>query len=215
MYPVRGEAREKNLERSAYFSPAYFELPQLFSLAHQIHDVHGLRPENVLEIGIGNGFSSTFLKNAGFDVLTVDINERLKPDICAPIARLEECLEGRQFDLVVCCEVLEHMPFEEFVSSIETFRAIGRRLYLTLPNYRYVFGIGGIFNWILGNPLAVDARIEFPGARKLDREHFWELGSTRETSKRNIRRVLGRYYRVVEVSRYLMNPYHIAFYAHD
>lgn len=212
---VKGEARERTLPESAYFTPGYFDLAPLFSVAHQIHDLHGLKPENILEIGIGNGFTSSFLKRAGFDVVTVDINKALNPDICAPISQMGEFLEERRFDLIACCEVLEHMPFDQFESSIEIFRNIGKRLYITLPNYRFIFGFGGFFNRVAGRPLLVDMRIELPGFRTLNKEHFWEVGSSAETKKREIVKLLRNHYSSVRVGRYLMNPRHISFYAHN
>lgn len=140
----RGYNREKELSRDEYFSDQYFTMQQLCSFAHQINHINSLKPKSILEIGIGNGFVSTFLKRAGYFVTTADINPNLDPEICAPIESLGEKLQ-QKYDLVVCCEVLEHMPLNLLNTNIELLSSFGRRLYLTLPSCRRIFGFGGIY----------------------------------------------------------------------
>src|SRR5690606_9829851 len=125
---LRGLERERTLPRDVYFSDQYFSMQQLCSLSHQINLIHCLRPKNILEIGIGNGFTSSFLRRAGYAVTTVDINPELEPDICAPLDQVGAYLNGEKVDLVVCCEVLEHMPWSDFESNINHLRSFGDRL---------------------------------------------------------------------------------------
>jgi SAM-dependent methyltransferase len=210
----KGEERETSLERSAYFSDNYFSLKQLCSFVHQIHDIHQLRPKSVLEIGIGNGFTSTFLKRAGYDVTTNDINPSLEPDICCPLSELAQRLSGRSFDLVVCCEVLEHMPFEDFEPNLRTLRSLGNRLYLTLPNHKALLG----FAWLPRLPKVPSIQVgslycEIPVARPLQAMHYWEVGSADFTSRKSIANRLRNYYSSVTSRRYALNPYHVMFYA--
>lgn len=203
----RGEGRERDLPESVYFSDGYFQLPQLCSQAHQISDVGALKPVNVLEIGIGNGVTSSFLRRAGIDVLTVDINPNLKPDLCASIDELQNHLKGRQFDLIVCCEVLEHMPFSKFEESISIFKTIGHRLYLTLPNYKRSIGIGGFFR-LRHSVRNLSFYYDLPVKKKLPEEHYWEVGYSKETHSAEIIKIIRRYYNQVSVKKYHLNPYH-------
>ncbi len=212
---VNGTERERNLAKSAYYSDHYFKLNQLCSFAHQIHDVARLKPTSLIEVGIGNGFTSSFLKRAGMDVVTVDINPDLTPDICASIAEMPSHLQGRVFDLVVCCEVLEHLPLDEFDASLRVLRESGKRLYLTLPNSYRTFGIGGFLRLPKLPLRRFDAQIELPLRKSMPKEHFWEVGSSAETDKREIRKRLLKYYNRVDVRRDALNPYHIAFTAYD
>ena len=39
---------------------------------HQIQEILSLNPKNTLEIGIGNGFVSKYLKQRGFNVITLN-----------------------------------------------------------------------------------------------------------------------------------------------
>jgi 2-polyprenyl-3-methyl-5-hydroxy-6-metoxy-1,4-benzoquinol methylase len=211
----KGETREASLDRQSYFSDSYFTLPQLFSLSHQIEKINKLAPRDILEIGIGNGFTSSFLRRAGYDVMTADINPALEPDICAPLSELEEHLNGRRFDLVVCCEVLEHMPFNEFCTNIRILSKLGDRLFMTLPNCKKYFGFGGLVRIpklgykVLG--VYISSRI----LKSVPEEHFWELGSSRDTSLDEIIRNLRDIYSKVYTGRFAMNPYHQYFIAEN
>jgi len=206
----RGEGREASLGRDVYFSDGYFAMVQLCSQAQQLNHINAMRPLSVIEVGLGNGFTSSFLKRAGYQVLTVDINENLSPDICCSITELPDRLSGREFDLVVCCEVLEHLPFEQFEQCIRVFSSVGGRLYLTLPNYRRAFGFGGFLR--LPRIISLlSLYVPFPFSKKIADEHFWELGSSKENSVKRVRDLLSGYYSSVVVSRYSLNPYHVAF----
>jgi SAM-dependent methyltransferase len=212
----KGADREKALEKSVYFSDNYFQFRQLCSFVHQIYDIHHLRPRSILEIGLGNGFTSTFLKRAGYEVVTADINPALEPDICCPLSELPSHLAGKSFDLVVCCEVLEHMPFEDFEPNLKRLRALGERLYLTLPNHKALLGIG----WVpripkLSSIKASSLYVEVPLAKPLQPMHYWEVGSLRYTSRKAIIAMLSHYYSSTISRRYALNPGHVMFYSHN
>ncbi len=211
---IKGAEREKSIEKNAYLNASYFDLRQLCTYAHQINDIYNLHLNQILEIGIGNGFTSHYLKNAGFDVMTVDINCKLNPDLCCGIDEVEDHVKGKKFDLVVCCEVLEHLPFSEFESILKIFRRLSKNLYITLPNYNRVFGFGGFVKLLPKKVFSLkEFMIEVPNTKKLDYEHFWEVGSSNETKKKQIKNILEKYYANVECKRYALNSYHIAFTA--
>lgn len=207
----RGRDREANLSREEYFSNDYFGLRQLFSMAHQLHEIHRLRPDDVLEVGPGNGFVSTLLRRAGYEVVTADINPALEPDVCASIEDLPTRLDGREFDLVVCCEVLEHMPFAEFEGNVRTLSRLGRRLFITVPDCRRAFGFGGILRLPKWGPALVNRYLQTSWAKGIAPAHFWEIGSSAETGPKNVQETLGRHYTGVRTGRFALNPYHVWF----
>jgi hypothetical protein len=186
---TKGILREKNLSHDIYFSDLYFSMPQLCSFAHQLHHIWMMKPENVLEIGIGNGFVPSFLKNAKIPVTTADINPNLNPDICAPLNELHKHLDNNRFDLVVCCEVLEHMPLSDLDENLYYLHEFGDRLFMTLPNINRTAGIGGLaFIPKLGSR-KIDININIPYKHDLTNSpHFWEVGYTRECTKRAIQK---------------------------
>jgi len=210
----RGESREAGLARSRYFDDSYFEVPQLFSQALQIHHVRGMRPESVLEIGIGNGFTSSFLRLAGVPVTTADINPHLEPDVCGSIEALPALLAGRSFDVVVCCEVLEHMPLERLDDNLRVLRGLGRRLFLTLPAYARWIGFGGFLKLPWRSPRLVDLNVGLPKSTNLaDGPHFWEVGWNARCSRKSIEQRLAGLYGRVRTGRFAVNPAHVFFIA--
>jgi hypothetical protein len=211
MSESKGHQRESNLSRDMYFSDEYFSLSQLTSFAHQLNHIWMMRPTSVVEVGIGNGFVSTFLKRAGLAVTTVDINPALEPDYCMPLGDAAKVLK-KSTDLVVCCEVLEHMPLDELISNLDALRAMGRRLYLTLPNSYRTFGLGGVLSLPKVAALPIDINFDIPFKRKLEGSpHYWEVGSSDECSVQSIKKLLMTRYDSVVTGRFVLNPYHIYF----
>ncbi len=209
--PARGAQRERELDRDSYFSDDYFSMPQLCSFAHQLNLIHTMRPKSAVEIGIGNGFVSTYLIRSGVPVTTIDINPALEPDICAPLVEAVNQLEAPA-DLVICCEVLEHMPLEELDDNLDHLRNLGGRLFLTLPNSYRSWGIGGLaFLPKLGARM-FDLNFDLPLARSLEGgPHFWEVNYTKDCTRAAIVKRLKKRYSSVRTGSFTLNPYHIWF----
>jgi hypothetical protein len=208
---LKGAERERNLARDVYFSEHYFSMPQLCSFAHQLNHIWRLKPQSVLEIGPGNGFVSMFLRRSGIPVTTVDINPALEPDICAPLSELSKHVH-QNFDLVVCCEVLEHMPLSELDDNLNYLRAAGNRLYLTLPDSKRSVGLGGLLKLPKGLTIEIDMNVALPIKRPLEGgPHFWEVGYSADCTRKEIVTRLKKRFGVVRSGRYPLNPYHIYF----
>ncbi len=207
----RGIERERKLQRSEYFSGQYFSLSQLSSFIHQLNLIRSMNPISAVEIGIGNGFVSTFLRNAGIPMVTADINPALDPDICAPLSRVASQL-SQKADLTICCEVLEHMPLDELDDNLDSLAAIGNRLFLTLPNSYRCWGISGFINLPKLGARLFDLNIDIPWRRPVEGSpHFWEVGYNRQCSRKAIENRLRTRYKTVRSGRFALNPYHIYF----
>jgi hypothetical protein len=205
----KGEEREKSLALEEYFGGGYFELQQLISMCYQLKHINSLKPMSVLEIGKGNGFVSSFLELSGMDVTTVDINPNLRPDIISSIHELPNILHEKKFDLVVCCEVLEHLEFKEFERCLIIFLNYSKNLYLTLPQYRTWFGFSGFLR-IPKKNIEINFGVHVKKQKKLDANHvhFWEVDFDNETSKENILKIIGEHYKSVESGSFKLNKYH-------
>jgi hypothetical protein len=209
--PTRGAEREAKLEREDYFSDRYFSMRHLCSFAHQLHHIHGMHPKSAMEIGIGNGFVSAFLRRSGLSVLTADINPALEPDICAPLSEVRSKIAA-PVDLVICCEVLEHMPLELLDENLDHLRSLGSRLFLTLPNSYRTWGLGGFAFLPKLAPRAVDLVVNFPWRHPIaGGPHFWEVGYNSECSRRALIGKLRTRYNHVRSGRFNLNPYHVWF----
>lgn len=207
----KGRQREENLSRDVYFSDGYFAPSQLWSFCEQIRHIRQFSPASFLEIGPGNGFVSTFFRTMGITVRTADVNPALKPDIVAPVQDLWRHVSPNEFPLIVCCEVLEHIPFDEFPDLIRQISSLAPDLFLTLPVYGRRIGFGGLVrlpkvNAWFGSWLRLPIR-----ERGLEPMHFWELDYRPETSRQAVRQLLQRHYSQVSTGFFTANPTHYYF----
>lgn len=123
-----------DIEPSYYSFERYNSKMRMLTYWHQIRETLLRRPRTVLEVGVGSGMVSAYLKHCGIQVTTVDINAGLSPDIVGSVLDLESAVHGRQFDVVVCCRVLHHLPSEMLQPAVaQLYRCCRSRLVLTLP----------------------------------------------------------------------------------
>ena len=209
-----GAQREAGLARSYYTDEGNFSPEHLYSMSYQIRQLHSFRPKRVLEIGIGNGFVSTFLRQSGIEVVTADINPALNPDVCAPLHELPQHLQGERFDVVSCCEVLEHMPFEEFGRNLDVIRGLAPEAFISLPGHfpwMGVMGRLGIHNRFVD--LSLGLRI--PCRRRLTDGHFWEIASEWRTRRSALVAQMRERFAQVDSGVFPMNRYHFYFRGSD
>jgi len=106
-----------------HFSPESYDTKERFiSYWHQIHEIISLEPKKVLEVGIGNGFLTRYLREKGWDVTTLDIVSELKPDVAGSVLSLP--FGDTAFDVVTCFQVLEHLPYDDFTKALEELHRI-------------------------------------------------------------------------------------------
>jgi len=195
------------VESNHYFKESYDSKGRFISYWHQINEIVKLNPVNVLEIGIGNGFVSKYLKERRANVLTLDIDKELNPDIVGSV--LDVPFPDHSFEVVACYELLEHLQYENFHKALsEIFRVSKSYAILSLPDasryYRVYLQIPkiGVFKKFI-----LLSRLKNP-IHKFDGEHYWEIGKADYPLSRimkNIRRVgfsIKRTYRIFE------NPCH-------
>lgn len=117
----------------AHYTGAYLTCGRIHSFAHQLDAVLGLEPQRVLEIGVGPGVVTAALRQLGIDVITLDVNSELQPDVCASVTDIP--LDDDSVDVTVCCQVLEHLPFEQAALALrELVRVTGNAMVMSLPD---------------------------------------------------------------------------------
>ncbi len=100
---------------------------------HQINLMQSYisREDRILEIGVGSGFTSNYLKSKNYQVKTLDIDPAKNPDI---IANLVEYEYPEKFDYVLAFEVFEHIPFEDFKEVLSRLSKVCQKgLLISLP----------------------------------------------------------------------------------
>lgn len=158
-----------------YNNIAYDTKERFCSYWHQINEIVSLNPEKVLEVGIGNGFVSDYLRNKDTNIFTLDINSRLKPNIVGSVMALP--FTNQSFKVITCFEVLEHLPYDNFPGSLaEIYRVSNKYVILSLPDHTAVYR----FHIELPRIKPIKKLIPHPFPRPIhhefDGEHYWIIG---------------------------------------
>lgn len=157
-----------------YFDIAYDTNARWNSYWYQIHEVVKLRPKRLLEIGIGNKTVSDYLKKIGVNVTTCDLDKNLKPDIVGDILDLP--FKKDSFDVVLCAEILEHLPFRLIPKSLkQIYKVTSKYAVITLPH----FSLANLYLGIKVLPFIpkkeLTIKVDFPFNHKFDGQHYWEI----------------------------------------
>jgi len=163
---------------SSYYGKHAFHPLRIESITEQLRQICYSGYTDILEIGVGEGFLGHCLKEfPQISHTTLDFAEELNPDYVGCVTNMP--FDDNQFDIVVCCQVLEHLPFTEFLPSLKEIRRIARhKAIISLPDKRRHFGAAvcvARFGWFKyeWNPARrynAHKELEFNG------EHYWEIG---------------------------------------
>ncbi|MDH6459005.1 2-polyprenyl-3-methyl-5-hydroxy-6-metoxy-1,4-benzoquinol methylase [Fusobacterium sp. PH5-7] len=176
------------------------------SYYQQIEEALKSKSSSVLIIGMGDGIVPKILRNYIKEVKTFDIAEDLEPDYIGNILDINEIID-KKYECIICCEVLEHLPFDKFEKCIEKLEKItAKKCIISLPQ-QYIrawisFKIPKLplFNLIISLPKNY-MKYKFNG------EHYWELG-TKGYSVVKIRKILKKYFNIENEYTPLENKYH-------
>ena len=172
---------------------------------HQIRAVLSVRPKTVLEIGPGSGVFRSYLRAAGVEVKTLDIDPTRDVDYVADITKLDQTLPpGLTFDAICAFQVLEHLPLSEFETCLANIaRRANPHVFISLPyrGLRVRFGF-----WWGDHHLTFGHKFMLPWRHKPIPEHHWELGYP--LTARKITKRIATQLDVVSRGFLHENPYH-------
>lgn len=170
--------------------------------------------QTVLYIGVGDNIVPSILELQGLDVARFDHDAQLGADYASDIREIDRSVPTAGFDVVVCCQMLEHLPFEDFETVIAKLARIAKKgLILSLPyRYRRVFDVKFKIPLIPESHIYLDIP-KFWHRWRFNGQHYWEVG-TRGYSRRRIDEVLRRHGNIRRRYRPPENRYHI-FYEVD
>lgn len=177
------------------------------SYYNQLNEIYNTNPKSVLEIGIGNKLVYNHLKEIGVKVTSLDINEKLKPDVIGDIRKLP--FLDNSFDTVVAFEVLEHIPFSDFEKSLTELRVSKKWIIISIPYSRWKY-----FEFYLNLPiikeiyLHLSCPIFFKRKIKEDDCHYWEFNE-RGYSKKKILNIVKKHFLIKKQFRPRFNKYHL------
>lgn len=161
---------------NTYLTLKYNSKDRWLSYWHQISEALEVMPDTVLVVGKGSGIAENAIRqfsNGKTDVFTLDINHAVNSDVVGDVAHLP--FRDNAVDVIICCQVLEHIPFEQFLPILhELHRVARRRVIISLPHKRKHIKIAYHLpflkeqTFILKHPLTVK--------HCSSKQHRWEIG---------------------------------------
>ncbi len=198
------------------YTEKYNDLRRFISYYHQIKLVNSLEDniKSVLEIGIGNKTVANYLTAQEYEVKTCDFDKNLKPDIVADIRELP--IKDDSFDLVMACEVLEHIPWDDVDKALKELKRVSKKYVLISIPYKTVY-LYTLFNFPkiqkIFNTSFLSFGFSIPfffKSKKFDGQHYWEMGYKKQ-SKNIVRSKFKQYFEIKKEFRSSLNPYHYFF----
>ena len=198
----------------------------------QIYLALKTNPKKILEIGIGAKIVSATLKNY-CEVITADIDKSLNPDFILDISNSKDFAQfnDNSFDLIIICEVLEHVPYTNLDSILKSLRRITKKyIIISVPNQKNIykltlfkrgydnkifspyFRLLNLFIHLINRFGTVLADIHYKMKKKkrtfkFDGEHYWELGIENYTLEK-FETQIKKYFKVIMQGRLRENFYH-------
>jgi len=170
---------------------------------HQIDEIFKLKPESILEIGVGNKTVWNFLKKEGFNIKTLDIDQERKPDFVGSIDEMP--FNDNSFDLVLCAEVLEHLPFEKFEKCLEELKRVSKKnIVLSLPHFGPPIKLS--FKIPFFKEIKIAFKIPYHPINK-SKVHFWEIGKKGYQFKK-IKKIILKHFKIQKEFIPFENQYH-------
>lgn len=200
----------KQVNQDYYNFKNYISKPVWSSYYHQIEEVLNSKKEKILIIGVGDGIVPNVLKKEGKRIITFDFAADLEPDYLGNILEIEKIIKNK-FECILCCEVLEHLPFKYFEKIISKLENLTEKYcIISLPQQN----------------LNIEISIKIPKIPKFQRtisipkfyksftfekdgngEHYWELNVKNYPVSR-IRKILEKYFILKNEYTVKENPYH-------
>jgi len=94
------------------------------------------KPTSVVDIGSGKGTMLSFFKDTNVDILAADLSNFLKFDFpFKEINLMEELILDKQYDLLICCDVIEHLPLPKSVEVLSKIKPYGKLFFIGIANH--------------------------------------------------------------------------------
>ena len=201
------QKEQKQVDKSHYEFTSYLTKERMASYWHQIDEALRLNPESILIVGNGDNLVRDILASRVKEVVTFDIAEDLNPDIQGSVTSLSKSLAGKQFDVILCCQVLEHLPYDQFETCLkELYLSSRKSVIISVPQRYYFFE----FNVLNTNKKVISLSCLINKKNKpivFKGEYYWEIGS-KGCSKNQIEKDLSKMY-TIDKSYYVKElPYH-------
>lgn len=200
----------KQVDKSHYNWSEYVTKVRWISYWYQLHEVYKLNPKSVLIVGAGDNIACDILRKTIDNVKVVDIDQELNPDYLVSVTDLSAVVDEK-FDVVLCCQVLEHLPFEHLEKCIGELRKVSNKhLIISLPQKYYHFEFAFTLFSVKFFKKTFTANIEKKHRRFIvpnANGHYWEVG-VKGVSTKKIRSIFQNHLDIQQEYTVKENPYH-------
>lgn len=196
---------QKQVDKDAYHFDLYGDEERFVSYHAQLTEIMRIKPESVLEIGVGDQVVGNYLKNNTKIAYTgADIADDVGADVIAPVTKLP--FPDRSFDVACAFEVLEHLPFDQFQPALTELARVARsHVLISLPHF------GPMLSCAVKIPLLprvrISYKIPYPKAHVFNGQHYWEIGK-RDYPVSRIRTELSKHGKIIRDFIPFESPYH-------
>lgn len=183
------------------------------SYYHQIDEVIKARSKKVLVIGKGDGIVPCILSTLGIEVVTFDFDETLHPDILGDLRHIDEYVSPDVFDTILCCEVLEHIPFKYFEEILKKISLLKpKHFIISIPNNscRCKYDIRVYIPHFISFKKRKIAYDDINSKFRFNGEHYWEIG-VKGKEYHVITQILNKYFNIKSTFFEEGNEYHCFF----
>lgn len=200
-----GSVGAKQCPAAQYRSPRYLTKERFASYWHQVSYALEFTPGQVLEIGPGPGIVTDLLRKQSVEIVTCDHADDVESSVRGSVLALP--FQDGRFDAVLCCQVLEHLPFELLTPALREIRRVCTRgAVVSLPQssmylpYQIYLPLVGRVRFGLKPPAPARAHV-------FDGQHYWEIDKAGYPEKA-VTAVFQAIFRTVRTVRLHENPYH-------
>lgn len=197
----------------------------------QIYLTLALKVKDVLEIGVLRKIVTSIL-DTYCNLTTLDYKEEFHPDLLIDITDFKQLdtIENNAYDLILLCEVLEHVPYEKIEGILQILKEKTRKyLIISVPNQTTYINLAlfspchraGIkllknyFNFFfvkLGNAIS---DLDYKLRKKYKKHkpigtffpHFWELGVDKYSLK-SFKKLLEKHFIILREERFHEHSFH-------
>lgn len=196
---------QKQVDKDAYRFEKYAGPDRFASYHAQLQEIIALRPESILEVGVGDAVVGNYLKsNTDIGYTSLDIADDVGADVLGSVTALP--FPDKSFDVTCAFEVLEHLPFDQFGKALdELSRVAKKQVLISLPHF------GPPVKFFLKlpflPPLRFGFKIPYPRTHVFNGQHYWEIGK-RGYSVGAIRREFLKRFDIIKEYVPFDNQYH-------
>ena len=205
---IKMEKKERSKDSKNPYFENYDDEKRWMSYWYQIKNILELSPKSVLEIGPGNKTVARYLEDYGLEVTTVAIDREIDPDFVCDVRDLSEKVNQNSFDVVLCAEVLEHIPFQDFEKALSELHRVSKKYaVLSLPHS----SLNLKFSCELSPFKERRLLMKFPITRLMEQDrdgaHYWSIGK-KNYSLSKIKEKIESFFKIKKTYCPYYQPYH-------